>query len=147
MDTVFHNNNQKGKVCLILKLSHSAAPRSPPQQPEVNEKCFPPALHIFLWMMLRGHITELLSCSRRTTSSSSSVFVHRTSNNVKPVSVLSLSSEVLWVVRLSFPVLSPWLIHLNVPLLFFFFFPNKPASSNSSLPLRRQFVFPLCLHL
>ena len=28
VDTVFHNNNQKGKVSLILKLSHSAAPSS-----------------------------------------------------------------------------------------------------------------------
>lgn len=28
VDSVFHNNNQKGKVCLILRLSHSTAPCS-----------------------------------------------------------------------------------------------------------------------
>lgn len=101
VDTVFHNSNQRGKVSLILKLSHAAAPCSLHTSQRLMRTVFPqPNVFSYGWYSV---VILLRYCAvpRCMTTWSGSVFLHCTAHNVKPISqavcVVSVFFKVLWV--------------------------------------------------
>lgn len=58
VDPRFHNNNQS---LFNIKAESLCGSLLPPHQSEVNEKCSPPALHIFLWIY--SVVTLLCYCA------------------------------------------------------------------------------------
>lgn len=111
---------QKGKVCLIIKLSHHVASCSLRTRQRLMRTVPPTSLHIFLEMILCGHIIVLFRCSICPTSSSNSVSLYCTFNNVNNLSVCCL---YLWR-------FCHFLFLFSLSGYFtFFFFPNKLAST------------------
>lgn len=90
LKTPSHNNVPEGYSLFNNKAESLCCSSFPLHQTEVNEICPHTPLHIFLEMILCGHIIVLFFCSICPTSSSNSVFLCCTFNDVNNLSVCCL---------------------------------------------------------